>query len=357
MIDYNAFHNYLVALVALYRRTRTTKGMSELARRHHCTAVTRDQFYQMKLDKLAPEQVTPQLSRVIRDTIGRSDARAVLRESIGALNEGILAGGRISQGSDHTVQITITQPAQEEAAPQRASQKQSAALPPCKPGWIVFRKGGMMHLVSRLLDDDRFTWNYTLMRGEDGREYITEDREATASRLDNGDIRRARGSEVARFLGALTRSGYEWSADNANGLFFVAGKKHATEKDVEVFANDIPLKAYHNTGIHSLQAINPSPFRFALGPLLPTDNGDEFMTRCYDTQALTAVASQMKSTFPDFDSIREMFLYDMPTLCCSEEIGEYRVALVKDDNNGTCYWLARDRDVLRLLSWISFINN
>ena len=45
----------------------------------------------------------------------------------------------------------------------------------------------------------------------------------------------------------------------------------------------------------------------------------------------------------------------MPALCCSGDIKEYRVALVKDDNNGTCYWLARDRDVLRLLSWVAYI--
>ena len=59
MIDYNAFHNYLVELVGLYQRTRSTKGMSQLAQKYHCTAITRDQFYQMKLDKLQPSQVTP----------------------------------------------------------------------------------------------------------------------------------------------------------------------------------------------------------------------------------------------------------------------------------------------------------
>ena len=79
------------------------------------------------------------------------------------------------------------------------------------------------------------------------------------------------------------------------------------------------------------------------------------MTECYDTQMLNAVVRQVKTTFPDFDHIRELFLYDMPTLCCSEEIKEYRVALVKDANNGTCYWLARDRDVLRLLAWVAYI--
>jgi hypothetical protein len=34
---------------------------------------------------------------------------------------------------------------------------------------------------------------------------------------------------------------------------------------------------------------------------------------------------------------------------------EHTVALVKDSNNGTTYWLARDRDVLRLLAWVAYI--
>jgi hypothetical protein len=134
----------------------------------------------------------------------------------------------------------------------------------------------------------------------------------------------------------------------------VKGKKQQ-EQTVEVFASDIPLHDYSNTGIHSLPAISQSPYRFALGPLIPIDNGDDLMTRCYDTQILNAVVRQVRTAFPDFDHIRELFQYDMSALCCSEDIKEYRVALVKDDNNGTCYWLARDRDVLRLLSWISFI--
>jgi hypothetical protein len=79
------------------------------------------------------------------------------------------------------------------------------------------------------------------------------------------------------------------------------------------------------------------------------------MARAYETPLLNAVVRQIRSAFPNFDHIREMFQYDMPTLCCSEVICEYRVALVKDDNNGTCYWLAHDRDVLRLLAWVSFI--
>ena len=366
MIDYNAFHNYLVELVGMYQRTRSTKGMSQLAQKWHCTAITRDQFYQMKLDKLQPQQVTQQLSRVVRDTIGRSDAKQTLRETIGALNEGILSGSRISQGSDRTVQITITQPMQEAVAvaQQQTQQPQTqqpqngftGKLPLYRPGQVLYRKGGMMHLVSRLLDGDRFTWDYELYLGENGHEYINENTSGTSSWMGNQDLRPAKGNEVARFLGALTRSGYEWTADNANGLFFVKQKQQLKrQKPVEVFANDIPLNDYDNTAIHSLPVVSPSPFRFALGPLIPTDNGDDYMTRCHDTQMLNAVVRQVRTTFPDFDHIRELFLYDMPTLCCSEEIKEYRVALVKDANNGTCYWLARDRDVLRLLSWVSYI--
>ena len=140
MIDYNAFHDYLVALVRLYQRTHTTKGMSDLAHRHHCAAVTRDQFYQMKLDKLAPEQVTPALSKVIRDTIGKSDAKAALRESIGALNEGILANSRISQGSDRTVQITITQPVQTGTSEkkQQPARQPGQPLPNYRVGQVLY---------------------------------------------------------------------------------------------------------------------------------------------------------------------------------------------------------------------------
>jgi hypothetical protein len=359
MIDYNAFHAYLTELVGLYQRTRSTKGMSQLAQKHHCTAITRDQFYQMKLDKLQPTQVTPQLSRVIRDTIGKSDAKATLRESIGALNEGILAGSRISQGSDRTVQITITQPVQADVAvTQRQAQQQEQPKKPVLPnyrvGQVLYHKtADELFLVSRLLDNDRFAVNYCLMSPKYAKQ-IVFDSEHQTFWLGNENIRPAKGSEIARYLGALTQSGFEWEADNANGLFTVKGKRQS-EQSVEVFASDIPLHDYDNTGIHSLPAISPSPYRFALGPLIPTDNGDEYMTECHDTQMLNAVVRQVKTAFPRFDHIRELFQYDMPTVCCSEEIKEYRVALVKDDNNGTCYWLARDRDVLRLLSWISFI--
>lgn len=358
MIDYNAFHNYLVELVRLYQRTHATKGMSDLAHKYHCTAITRDQFYQMRLDKLTPEQVTQQLSKVVRDTIGKSDAKAVLRESIGALNEGILANSRISQGSDRTVQITITQPAQPIIHPKTQKKDEERPLPFYKPGWIVYRKGGIMHLVSQLLDGDRFTWNYTLRRGEDGQEYITEERETSNSWMGNEDIRRAKGPETARFVGALERGGYEWRIDNPNGIFIVTGKKKVQKAEqVEVFANDLPISDYDETAIYALPIINTSPFRFALGPLAPIDNGGDFMMQCSDTQMLNGVVRQIKATFSDFDHIGEMFLYDMPALCGSDGIGEYRIALVKDSNNGTSYWLARDRDVLRLLSWISFINN
>lgn len=362
MIDYNAFHSYLVELVGLYQRTRSTKGMSQLAQKYHCTAITRDQFYQMKLDKLQPSQVTPQLSRVVRDTIGKSDAKAALRESIGALNEGILAGSRISQGSDRTVQITITQPAQQADVTMPYKQAQPTQrtgftdkLPLYRPGQVVASNAGTLYLVSKLVDGEHFTWEYYLAP------FKTNPNQTISINTDNSShwigrdyLRAAKGNEIARFLGALTRSGFEWEADNTNGLFFVKGKKQE-RKPVEVFANDIPLHDYSNTGIHSLPVVSPSPFRFALGPLIPIDNGGDLMTPCYDTQMLNAVVCQVKTAFPDFDHIRELFQYEMPALCCSGDIKEYRVALVKDDNNGTCYWLARDRDMLRLLAWVAYI--
>jgi len=370
MIDYNAFHNYLVELVGMFQRKRSLKGMSDIARKWHCAGLTKEQFFLMKLDKLQPAQVTPQLSRVIRDTIGKSDAKATLRESIGALNEGILANSRISQGSDRTVQITITQPmgvavAQPIGSPLATKgaqeQTQQAApvtnkLPLYKPGWIVYRKGGMMHLVTRLLDRDRFTWNYTLMRGDNGQEYIIEENETSSTWAGNEDVRRAKGPETARFVGALERGGYEWRVDNPNGIFIVTGKKKQERSEqVEVFANDLP-SGYH--GIYALPAYHPSPYRFALRCVSSVDNAEQFM--CESTQppiVRNAVLRQLETigNGQSCDGIREYREYDLPTLCCAEELREHRVAFVKVNNNGTCYWLARDRDVLRLLSWISFI--
>ena len=373
MIDYNAFHTYLTELVGLYQRAHSTKGMSQLAQKHHCTAITRDQFYQMKLDKLQPTQVTPQLSRVIRDTIGKSDAKATLRESIGALNEGILANSRISQGSDSTVQITITQPMQQGVSVVQhvtspdTDKGAQVAQPPVqqKPayrvGHVAYQKGTTgwrLFLIDRV-GYDSLGYHYTLVIDQYGKEILSAWPEGDIGRstaLCDKSLRPAKGSEVARFLGALTREGYLWEADNVNGTFTVKGKKiQRQEQPKDVCATDIPQHGDSNTGIHSLPAISPSPYRFALGPLVPVDNADDLMTSCYDTQMLNAVVRQVRTVFHGFDHIRELFEYEMPALCCSEEIKEYRVALVKDSNNGTSYWLARDRDVLRLLSWISFI--
>lgn len=361
MIDYNAFHNYLTELVGLFQQTRSTKGMSQLAQKHHCTAITRDQFYQMKLDKLQPTQVTPQLSRVIRDTIGKSDAKAALRESIGALNEGILAGSRISQGSDRTVQITITQPVQQGTlAPkpqpvQQSEQPQKPTLPNYRVGQVLYHKAAdELFLVSRLLDNDRFAVNYCLMSPRYAKQ-IVFDSEHQTFWLGNKDIRPAKGNEIARYLGALTQSGFEWEADNANGLFTVKGKKmQRQEQPVEVFANDLP-NGYH--GIYALPAYGPSPYRFALRCVCCVDNAEQFM--CHTSQppvVQNAVLRQLEAiNGQGCDGFCEYLEYDLPTLCCAEELREHRVAFVKVNSNGTSYWLARDRDVLRLLAWISFI--
>jgi hypothetical protein len=44
-----------------------------------------------------------------------------------------------------------------------------------------------------------------------------------------------------------------------------------------------------------------------------------------------------------------------PTLGCAERLSEYTIAFVKTDNNGDSFWLAEDKDILRLLAWIAFI--
>lgn len=360
MIDYNAFHNYLAELIGLYQRTRSTKGMSRLAQKWHCTALTRDQFYQMKLDRLQPQQLTVEFSRVVRDTIGRSDAKAILRESIGALNEGILAGSRISQGSDRTVQITITQPTSQPTAatqpvkPAAPAATQQPALPLYKPGWIVYRRGGIMHLVSRLLDGDRFTWNYTLTHGDDGQEYIIEENETSSSWMGNQELRRAKGPETARFVGALERDGYTWRIDNPNGLFFVTGRKADRErKSINVFASDLP-DGY--TALHPLPQTAPSDYRYAMETALPIDNAADYMTqRTTVYPALTnALLRQLLTVGLRGEGIATYMEYSLPTLCSSKTITEHTIGFVRT-TAGRCFWLAKDRDVLRLLAWVTYI--
>ncbi len=369
MIDYNAFHTYLTELVGLFQRTRSTKGMSQLAQKHHCTAITRDQFYQMKLDKLQPTQVTPQLSRVIRDTIGKSDAKAALRESIGALNEGILANSRISQGSDRTVQITITQPVTEHtgtvsaassnATGKRMAEGLSPACPPAdKPTLPNYRVGQVLYhksadelfLVSRLLDNDRFAVNYCLSSPRYAKQIVL-DSEHQDFWLGNKDIRPAKGNEIARYLGALTQSGFDWEADNANGLFFVKKKKQ--QEHVDVFANDLP-EGFE--GIFPLPAMQPSPYRFAMQVSGKVSNAADFMADrfSFSPSVTNAVLRQIQS-FHKVDGLKEYREYQLPTLCASDNIKECTVGFVRVNFNDMPYWLARDRDVLRLLAWISFI--
>ena len=220
-----------------------------------------------------------------------------------------------------------------------------------------------MHLVSRLLNgQDRFTWNYTLTRGEDGQEFILEENEVSSSWLGDDQLRPAKGSEVARFLGALTRSGYEWTADNANGLFFVKPRQQE-RKPVEVFANELPDGC---RTIYALPAVTPSPYRYALLVESPVDFANDYMTdrrSTYPAQT-NAILRQMRQAVGSdvahggFDSIRDYYEYTLPSLCSAYSDGsmrEHTVALVKDSNNGTTYWLARDRDVLRLLAWVAYI--
>ena len=343
--------------------------------------VSEDHAYHLAMAEILENR--EQIIRVVRDTIGRSEAKQTLLDTIGALNEGILAGSRISQGSDRTVQITITQPtgstespnryqsptspaAPQTAAPSAATphkQPFTGKLPLYRPGQVIYRRGGMMHLVSRLLNgQDRFTWNYTLTRGEDGQEFILEENEVSSSWLGDDQLRPAKGSEVARFLGALTRSGYEWTADNANGLFFVKPRQQE-RKPVEVFANELPDGC---RTIYALPAVTPSPYRYALLVESPVDFAHDYMTdrrSTYPAQT-NAILRQMRQAVGSdvahggFDSIRDYYEYTLPPLCSAYSDGsmrEHTVALVKDSNNGTTYWLARDRDVLRLLAWVAYI--
>jgi len=359
MIDYNAFHKYLCELVELFQQTQSLKGMSAIARKWHCMALTKEQFFKMNLDKMTVLQVTPQYSRMVRDVIGKHDAKVILRDTIGGLATDFLREGKLSQGGDRMVQITITQPAQtlSSVADKPRQTTQTKKLPQYKAGQILFRKGrdgGMMHLCTGV-QGDRVHWYYECLADEKGVDFINENKSDSDSWVGNEDLRLAKGNEVARFLGALTRDGYLWEADNVNGLFFVKGKK-IERKAVEVFANDLP-DGYE--GIVPLPSMPNSPYRYALRCVSPVDNADIYMLDATARQpALTnAILRQMKAAMGDkgFDHIREYFEYSMPTLGCSEDMKEHTIGFVKDENNGNSYWVAKDRDVLRLLAWLAYI--
>lgn len=363
MIDYNAFHNYLVESVAQYQRTHSTRGIWKLARDYHCTAITQEQFKDFGLINMKANEVTEEFSRWVRDKIGRSEAKATLRENIGALDEGILANSRISQGSDSTVQITITQPVQPEASapqPQSVRQPDQPKKPAYRVGQVAYHRGTVgwgLFLIDRV-DYDSLGYHYTLVVDQHGKEILSVWPEGDIGRseaLCEKSLRPAKGKEIARFLCALTREGYLWEADNVNGLFTVKGKiAQRTEQAVEVFANDLP-NGYR--GIYALPAYGPSPYRFALRCVCVIDNAEQFM--CHTSQppvVQNAVLRQLETiNGQGCDGFSEYLEYDLPTLCCTEELREHRVAFVKVNSGGTSYWLARDRDVLRLLAWISFI--
>ena len=78
MIDYNSFHRYLCELVDMYHSTQSLKGMSAIARKWHCAALTKEQFFKMNLDKMTSADVTPQYSRMVRDVIGKHDVKVFL---------------------------------------------------------------------------------------------------------------------------------------------------------------------------------------------------------------------------------------------------------------------------------------
>jgi hypothetical protein len=227
----------------------------------------------------------------------------------------------------------------------------------------LYHKGsGELFLVSRLLDCDRLTYRYTLGNPRYANQTIGDMAETSSFWLGNDQLRPAKGSEVARFLGALTRSGYEWTADNANGLFFVKPRQQE-RKPVEVFANELPDGC---RTIYALPAVAPSPYRYALDVESPVDFAHDYMTdrrSTYPAQT-NAILRQLRQAVGSdvahggFDSIRDYYEYTLPSLCSAYSDGsmrEHTVALVKDSNNGTTYWLARDRDVLRLLAWVAYI--
>lgn len=71
MIDYEKFYNYLKDVVRYYQEKKTLKGFSELAKKHHCAAITRELFFKFGLDNV--NNLERKTSNDIRNIIAKGE--------------------------------------------------------------------------------------------------------------------------------------------------------------------------------------------------------------------------------------------------------------------------------------------
>lgn len=217
MINYENFYNYLCELCLLYKKNKSLKGMSEIAKKYGVKSITKEQFFQFELDK---PQDNPSLFEL-------------------------------------------------DGAPSRA------------------------------LSD--------------------------AIRKDLSDLDRLR-----------------------------KGGSVVVKQAESVFGDSLPW----GLKMKELLTVKGSPYKYALCPDPAIDNAGDFsyMIKSRSTKEREdAIQKQIDAIYPNNEGICEFYEFMMPSICCTEWIEQYNVAFVKAYNNGTSFWLAEDKDILRLLAWIAFI--
>lgn len=131
------------------------------------------------------------------------------------------------------------------------------------------------------------------------------------------------------------------------------GKK-AVQQAESVFGDSLPW----SLRMKELIPVKGSPYKYALCPDAAIDNASDFSYMIkgeYTKERKDAVQKQIDAIYANNDGIGEFYEFMMPSICCLEWVKQYSIAFVKANNNGTSFWLAEDKDILRLLAWISFI--
>lgn len=138
--------------------------------------------------------------------------------------------------------------------------------------------------------------------------------------------------------------------DNIRKELIVIDKdRYIKRQEVAFFGNNMP------GGYDSIVTLEPTlsmKWRYALPVQAAIDNATEYMLSCAISKfdALEELEHQL-----GIDYAAEYLEYQVPTLCCSEELGCYHIGFIKSCNNGSSFWLAENKDVLRLLAWTAYI--
>lgn len=166
--------------------------------------------------------------------------------------------------------------------------------------------------------------------------------EAFACINDDGTVNRGHSDAIRRDMSDLDRMRH-------------GGNAVIRQKAESVFNDSLPGGYYD---IKSLRNEDGSPYRYALKTEAAIDNADEYMcSQLYRKPGTAEAIERQLSDAAGEKSLRiwEYMEFAMPTLGCAERLSEYTIAFVKTDNNGDSFWLAEDKDILRLLAWIAFI--